>query len=164
MKKKIDFLLKIQPKGLLNLGGCCYMNATLQCFYHIKELTYYFLDNKKEIKRKNCLLSLAYLDLVEGLSKLNKVRYYIPQKFKDFLFEFDDSFRGIEVKDSGDLIDLFLYSYQKELGGDTDLPDLSIDQRDLRFIYLDLYYQNSKAHSIINELFKFESMTTSNCF
>ena len=162
--KKFDFLLKIKPKGLLNLGGCCYMNATLQCFYHIKELTYYFLDNKKEIKRKNGLLSLGYLDLVEGLSKLNKDRYYTPQKFKDSLLEIDDSFRGTEGKDSGDLIDLFLSTCQQELGGDADFPDLSIDQRNLRLIYLDLYYQNSKACSIISELFKFESMTTSKCF
>ena len=162
--KKFDFLLKIKPKGLLNLGGCCYMNATLQCFYHIKELTYYFLDNKKEIKRKNGILSLGYLDLVEGLSKLNKDRYYVPKKFKDSLLEIDDSFSGSEGKDSGDLIELFLYTCQQELGGDADLPDLSIDQRNLRLIYLDLFYQNSKARSIINELFNFESMTTSKCF
>ena len=83
--KKYDFLKKIKPKGLLNLGGCCYMNATLQCFYHIKELTYYFLDNKKEIKRKNGVLSLGYLDLVEGLSKINKETRYVPQKFKGCL-------------------------------------------------------------------------------
>ena len=161
--KKYDFLSKIKAKGLLNLGGCCYMNATLQCFYHIKELTYYFLDNKKEIKRKNGLLSMGYLDLVEGLSKLNKEKYYIPQKFKDSLIELDDSFRGTEGKDSGDLIELFLYSIQQELGGDPDLPDLSIDQRNLRLIYLDLFYQNSKARSIINDLFNYETMTTSKC-
>ena len=161
--KKFDFLLKIKPKGLLNLGGCCYMNATLQCFYHIKELTYYFLDNKREIKKKNGILSQGYLDLVEGLSRLNKDNYYIPQKFKDSLLEIDDTFRGSEGKDSGDLISLFLYTCQQELGGDSDLPDLSIDQRDLRLIYLDLYYQNSKVSSIIDKLFNFETMTTSKC-
>jgi len=118
--KKYDFLLKIKAKGLSYLGGCCYMNATLQCFYHIKELTYYFLDNKKEIKRKNGILSQGYLDLVEGLSNFNKDKnYYIPRKFKDSLLEIDDSFRGSE---------LFLYTIQQELGGDSDFPDLSIDQ------------------------------------
>ena len=105
------------------------MNATLQCFYHIKELTYYFLDNKKEIKRKNGILSQGYLDLVEGLSNFNKDKnYYIPRKFKDSLLEIDDSFRGSEGKDSGDLVELFLYTIQQELGGDSDFPDLSIDQ------------------------------------
>ena len=126
---KYDFLTKIKPKGLRNLGGCCYMNATLQCFYHIKELTYYFLDNIKYIKRKNGVLSKGYLDLVEGLSNLDRETYYVPQKFKNSLLEIDDSFRGSEGKDSGDLIELILYNLQQELGGDSDFPDMSIDQR-----------------------------------
>ncbi len=92
--KKYDFLSKIKPKGLRNLGGCCYMNATLQCFFHIKELTYYFLDSTKEIKRKNGVLSSGYLDLVQGLSNTNKESYYVPQKFKNSLLEIDDTFRG----------------------------------------------------------------------
>ena len=162
--KKYDFLTKIKPKGLRNLGGCCYMNATLQCFYHIKELTFYFLENKKEIKRKNGVLSLGYLDLVEGLSNLNRETYYIPQKFKNSMIEIDDTFRGSEGKDSGDLIELFLYNCQLELGGDSDFPDMSIDQREQRLIYYDLYYKNSRVRSIISELFSFEITANSKCF
>ena len=162
--KKYDFLKKIKPKGLLNLGGCCYMNATLQCFYHIKELTYYFLDNKKEIKRKNGVLSLGYLDLVEGLSEINKETRYVPQKFKDSLLEIDETFEGSEGKDSSDLVDLFLYNCQMELGGEADFPDLSIDKKQERLIYFDLYYKNSKVRSIISDLFQFEIISTSKCF
>ena len=160
---KYDFLKKIKPKGLMNLGGCCYMNATLQCFYHIKELTFYFLDNKRDIKRKKGVLSMGYLDLVEGLSKLNNEKYYAPQKFKNSLLEIDDSFRGSEGKDSGDLIELMLYNFQQELGGDSDFPDMSIDQRESRLIYLDLYYRNSKVRSIISDLFNFEVNSASKC-
>ena len=162
--KKYDFLKKIKPKGLLNLGGCCYMNATLQCFYHIKELTYYFLDNKKEIKRKNGVLSLGYLDLVEGLSKISKETRYVPQKFKESLLEIDETFEGSEGKDSSDLVDLFLYNCQIELGGEPDFPDLSIDKKQERLIYFDLYYKNSKVRSIISDLFQFEIISTSKCF
>jgi len=161
--KKYDFLTKIKPKGLMNLGGCCYMNATLQCFYHIKELTFYFLDNKRDIKRKNGVLSMGYLDLVEGLSKLNKEKYYAPQKFKNSLLEIDNSFMGSEGKDSGDLIELMLYNFQQELGGDSDFPDMSIDQRESRLIYLDIYYRNSKVRSIISDLFNFEVNSVSKC-
>ena len=49
---EFEYLSKIKPKGLQNLGGCCYMNSTLQCFFHIKEFTDYFLKNKKNIKKK----------------------------------------------------------------------------------------------------------------
>ncbi len=161
--KKYDFLSKIKPKGLRNLGGCCYMNATLQCFFHIKELTYYFLDSTKEIKRKNGVLSSGYLDLVQGLSNTNKESYYVPQKFKNSLLEIDDTFRGSEGKDSGDLIELILYNLQQELGGDSDFPDMSIDQREERLIYLDLYYKNSKARSIISDIFNFEINAMSKC-
>ena len=90
---------------------------------------------------------MGYLDLVEGLSKLNNEKYYAPQKFKNSLLEIDDSFRGSEGKDSGDLIELMLYNFQQELGGDSDFPDMSIDQREKRLIYLDLYYKNSKVNS-----------------
>ena len=162
--QKYDFLKTIKPKGLRNLGGCCYMNATLQCFYHIKELTYYFLDNKKEIIRKQGVLSQGYLDTVEGLSEMNKETYYVPQKFKNSLIEIDDTFMGSEGKDSGDLIELFLYNCQEELGGSPNFPDLSIDKREERLIYLDLYYKNSEIRSIISDLFSFSINATSKCF
>jgi ubiquitin C-terminal hydrolase len=126
-------------------------------------LTYYFLDNIKEIKRKNGVLSKGYLDLVEGLSNLGRETYYSPQKFKNSLLEIDDSFRGSEGKDSGDLIELILYNIQQELGGESDFPDMSIDQREERLIYLDLYYKNSKVKSIISDLFHFEIKSTSKC-
>ena len=35
---EFEYLSKIKPKGLQNLGGCCYMNSTLQCFLKIKKI------------------------------------------------------------------------------------------------------------------------------
>ena len=161
---KLDFLKKIKPKGLRNLGSCCYMNATLQCFYHIKELTYYFLDNKKYIKRKKGLIANGLLDLIEGLSRKDKLTYYSPIKFRDNLLEVDDLFEGYEGKDSKDLVETILYNLQDELVGDSDFPDLSIDQRQERLKYLDLYYNNSKVRSIVTDLFNFEFKTTRSCY
>ena len=80
------------------------------------------------------------------------------------MIEIDDTFRGSEGKDSGDLIELFLYNCQLELGGDSDFPDMSIDQREQRLIYFDLYYKNSRVRSIISELFSFEITANSKCF
>ena len=33
-----------KPKGLDNIGATCYMNATLQCFYHCAKLTKYIIN------------------------------------------------------------------------------------------------------------------------
>ena len=161
---KMNFLKIVKPKGLKNLGSCCYMNATLQCFYHIKELTYYFLDNKKFIKRKNGLISEGLLDLIEGLSKNNNSTYYSPNKFRDNLIKVDNLFEGYEGKDSKDLVEAILYNLQEELIGDSDFPDVNIDQREERFKYLDLYYTNSKVRSIITDLFNFDFRTTRSCY
>ena len=157
------FLSKIKPKGLKNLGGTCYMNATLQCFYHIKEFTSYFLINKKEIKRKNGLLTNGLLDMIEGLSKTNNSNYYSAYKFKKNLIEIDDIFEGNEGKDSKDLVETILTYCQEELSGDSDFPDFTIDPRDERLMYLDLYYKNSQADSIIMKLFNFETRNETIC-
>lgn len=160
----LTYLTKIEPKGLRNLGGCCYMNSTLQCFYHIKEFTDYFLKNKKFILKKKGLISIGLLDLIEGLSKKDSYSYYIPQKFKDNLIKEDISFMGCEGKDSGDLVSIILSSCHKELAKESELPDLSLDQRKESQLFLDLFYKNSQTPSIINELFVFYVRIESICF
>ena len=156
-------LSKIKPKGLKNLGSCCYMNATLQCFYHIKEFSNYFLKNRRIIKRKKGLITNGLLDLFEGLSKNNKDTYYEPYLFKNNLIEVEELFDGGGGKDSGDLVETILTSCQDELAGDSDFPDFSIDQREERLMYLDLRNKNLQARSIIMDLFGFETKLTSRC-
>ena len=46
--QKIDHL-----RGLVNIANTCYMNATLQCFAHIKELFAYFQkDHIKQLMKE----------------------------------------------------------------------------------------------------------------
>ena len=40
---EINKLKNMEPTGLINIGGICYLNAVLQCFYYCKPLTNYFL-------------------------------------------------------------------------------------------------------------------------
>lgn len=162
---KIDeFLKKIKPKGLRNLGSCCYMNATLQCFFHIKEFTSYFLKNRKEIlKNEDCFLTKGLLDVILGLSKNDNNSYYIPQEFRDSLIEVDDLFDGGGGKDSGDLVETILTTCQQELIGDSDFPDFSIDQRLEKYIYYDLYYKNNEVRSIFIDLFNFYTRIECSC-
>ena len=57
---ELYYLSKIKPKGLKNIDGTCYMNSTLQCFYHIKDLTDYFLKIKKKLKEKMVFYQQVY--------------------------------------------------------------------------------------------------------
>ena len=161
---ELAYLSKISPKGLLNIGGICYMNATLQCFYHIEEFTDYFLKNKKYIKKKGGLISLGLLDVIEGLSKKSKDNYYVPEQFKKNLIEKDKSFKGNEGKDSGDLVFIILSSCQDELSKFSDFQDMSLDQREQSQIFLDVFYKNLQAPSIIMELFSYYVRIENICF
>ena len=163
MEDEFEYLSKIKPKGLQNLGGCCYMNSTLQCFFHIKEFTDYFLKNKKTIKKKDGLISKGLLDTIEGLSKNNNKTYYSPIEFKNNLIEVDDSFQGSGGKDSADLVDIILNSCQDELGGETEFPNTSLDQTNESLLFLDLFYKNNKVQSIVLELFSFYLRIKNTC-
>ena len=160
----LAYLSKIKPKGLRNIGGCCYMNSTLQCFYHIKEFTDYFLKNKKKIKSKNGPISTGLLDVIEGLSQKG-FDAYIPEKFKSNLFRIDNSFRGTEGKDSGDLTLLILNECHEELLNNySDLPNMSLDQREESTLFLDIFLKDAKESSIIRDLFTYYIRVKNICF
>jgi ubiquitin C-terminal hydrolase len=163
IEDEFEYLSEIKPKGLQNLGGCCYMNSTLQCFFHIKEFTDYFLKNKKTIKKKNGLISKGLLDTIEGLSKNDTKTYYSPIEFKNNLIEVDDSFQGSGGKDSADLVDIILCSCQDELGGDLEFPNTSLDQTNESLLFLDLYYKNNKVQSIVLDIFSFYLRIKNTC-
>ena len=66
-----------EPKiGLNNIGATCYMNATLQCLSHTKNLTNYFLSSRgqKAINSGDNQLSKLYLEVIKKLwlKKYNK--------------------------------------------------------------------------------------------
>ena len=110
------------PKGLDNIGATCYMNATLQCFYHCKKLTKYFLDNKHlqdGINIKNNTITAEYINLVKELSKKDGKSSYAPYRFKEILSRENPLFKGIAANDSKDLI-LFL---EQILHRELTLPD-----------------------------------------
>ena len=159
-----SYLSKIKPKGLQNLGGCCYLNSTLQCLYHIKEFTDYFFKNRKLIQKKNGLISTGLLDTFEGLSKQNSNYYYSPKKFLKNLIEKDDSFKGSDGNDSGDLIFTILSACQEELGKDSEPQDMSLDQRQENLIFSDIFHKNLETPSIIIDLFSFYLRIKNICF
>ena len=78
-------LLKEYTRGLvINVGGNCYLNTTLQCLVNIKELTNYFLKNKNNIDKNKNKLSNAFLELIENLWK-NDDEPCDPKNLKDLI-------------------------------------------------------------------------------
>ena len=127
-KVVLDFF--IRARGLENVGATCYMNATLQCFYHVKALSENII-NDKNINR-NLKLTCCFKDLIEDLTgcKIRK-KFFISRKlfkeddslkdsikpvnFKNVLSEMNPLFKGVQANDSKDLILFLLETMDKEL-------------------------------------------------
>ena len=124
----LDFL--VRARGLDNVGATCYMNATLQCFYHVKGLSENLINDNKIYS--NLKLTSCYKNLVEELAGCkNRNKFFIrknnlvedeslkdsikPSKFKDLISEMNPLFKGVQANDSKDLILFLLETMDKEL-------------------------------------------------
>ena len=106
---------KEYTRGLeINIGGNCYMNATLQCLVNIKELTNYFLGNKNNIDKNKNKLSNAFLELIENLWKNNN-KPFNPKNLKDLIGKMNPLILNHQKRDIKDLILFFLETLHNEL-------------------------------------------------
>ena len=162
-----------QPKGLENIGATCYMNATLQCFYHCANLTKYIISKKyikDRVNVRNNTVTYEYIELVNQLYNYDGKKYIAPYRFKDILGRENPLFKGIAANDSKDLI-LFL---QQVLAKELALPDKNeINEEKLAYLPYDQTNEDNvlslfikdfkKERSIIKDLFYFFSETQSQC-
>ena len=107
--------------GLTNLGNTCYMNAALQCVRAIKELTYYFLEDrfKEEINANNPLgyggdIAKTYANLLkevyaQGTSSVS------PRQFKSTVSKNAPTFSGYSQQDSQEFLGWLLDALQEDL-------------------------------------------------
>ena len=156
---------KVIPRGLENVGATCYMNATLQCFYHVKELSERIInDNLITDKLK---LTFCFKGLVEELSgikyqlvgnkkyimKDNTNKSVKPIAFKELISEMDILFKGIKANDAKDLILFLLEKMDTELtkrNNNTDKMEMffGTDEREINQQYFKKYH-----NSIVCDLF-----------
>ena len=162
-----------KPKGLSNIGATCYMNATLQCFYHVEKLTEYLIKKKYKndnINIKPNSITYAYINLVNELYDKNGKEYIEPYEFKDILSKNNLLFKGIAANDSKDLILYLEQVLHEELKIKKNLEnefyfnkDSRIDQTDENSILSYFVKDFSKETSIIKDIFHFITKTKTIC-
>ena len=161
------------PKGLDNIGATCYMNATLQCFYHCAKLTNYIISQKyikDNIRIKNHTISSEYINLIKELNKKDGKVSYAPQNFKDILGIENPLFRGIQANDSKDLILFLEQTLARELTvpennniANNNISYFQIDQKNEQNVLNYFIEDFKKERSIIKDLFYFTCKTKSEC-
>ena len=163
----IKYNFKCCPNiGLQNIGATCYMNATLQCFCHIKILVNYFKYNP-QIKRinnnGNNTLASSFKLLIDQLwpddydfnSQNNK--YYAPEEFKNKISKMNPLFEGIAANDAKDLVNFIIMTLHEELNKaekKNDIYDINADQTNQQVIFNNFAKDfMDKNKSIISDLF-----------
>lgn len=165
MLKDNYYRKKKVPGGLINIGGVCYMNALLQCFYYCLPLTNYFLNIDEYQKNKFGLVSHGYYDFVK---RLNSGDIYAAKNFKEALITTDKSFSGNGGKDSKDLAIFILSELHEELK-ENESSVLYYDKSCNRNNKLDVYkeklnldnFNNNKT--IISKTFDFYMLLEQRC-
>ena len=92
---KLNCLIK--ARGLENVGDICYMNATLQCLYHVKQLSEALVnDNKIDEKLE---LTYSFKKLIEGLAFTNLKQFKIDRRLNRVTGENIKSFKPENFKE-----------------------------------------------------------------
>ena len=163
---KLGFMTR--ARGLANVGATCYMNATLQCFYHVKKLSENLINDNKITPSME--ITYCYKNLIEelaGCKNRNKFfinaqnytsddklkDYFEPYAFKDLISAKNPLFKGIQANDSKDLIIFLLENMDNELTqrNNRNLPKQVFDGRNVE----QTNEQNFKKvhNSIFSEIF-----------
>ena len=133
--KRITF-----PKmGLSNLGNSCYMNASLQCLFAIKELTNYFFYYFKEeyLNKDNILgtggtLTIAYINLLFNINNQINNKFFSPETFKKILSLCSKKYEGNEQEDAHEFITYLLDMMNEDLNKVINKPYLNESENNIK--------------------------------
>jgi len=155
--------------SLFNLGNTCYINCSIQCLSHTKDLTKYILNNyyQNEINLANSLgsngsLLKAYSDLINSMwmSNLSKINPYI---FRIAFCESTQQFMNNHQQDAMEFISILLNYLHEDLNRVTNKPYIKIreqketendDQASQRSLDCNLQRDDSIIFDLFNGQFK----------
>ena len=167
--KANPFILYESPTliGLENIGGKCFINATLQCLSQTKDLTKYFLNKKNEDRiinnnissknKNNSQLAPVYLELIKKLWEITGEKKYSPNKFNETLYNISSIFQNAKTVGPKDLVVFILEQLHKELKKDNNNDNSNNSQT------INQYDEVSALNYFINE-FKNNSSVISDIF
>ena len=160
--------------GLQNVGATCYMNSTLECLIHIKELSELLLSGfllnyprQNEKYASEHKLSNVYVSLLSQVffPKLNgnTAKYFAPYEIKNLISEINPLFQGIQANDAKDLLQCLLENLHNELKMSTQFfCEYPVNQKDenqaLQYFFNSYVSQNkSPIHDILYGITKIVS-------
>ena len=168
---------KIPPNiGLNNVGATCFMNSTLQCLIHTKQLSNYFLNpqnkerilkNNIAIKNKNSLqLSPLYLELISKVWNKEGYKNYSPYNFMNGVQSMNPLFQKGQAGDAKDFIIFILEQLHSELKKNLKKEEAELEplnQYDKNNAMQHFFSEFKEELSIISDLFFGFNETTNIC-
>ena len=152
-------------RGLVNIANTCYMNATLQCFAHIKELFVYFqkpkIQSLMDLPESDSKLFPVFVELINCMYDPYDSSPLYPYIFKEKLGQLNPLFQGPIPNDAKDLLTFMLMQLHDELNHPTNNnnnnQNMIIDsyiQKDKKVMFKNFvtFFKNNYK-SIISELF-----------
>jgi ubiquitin C-terminal hydrolase len=157
--------------GFVNLGNTCYLNATLQLIFSIKELKEYFIskiflkemngnlknsDLKDNNIKKNIIFIQNFFSLINDYSNNNN-KILIPKNLLNSIQSIYTDFNGYEQHDSQEILLIILDLIHENLKYDIEVNYKGTPKNDTDILVIDSVNALSKIlnykYSISNELF-----------
>ena len=164
-KEDITEMLKhIEPKGIKNIKGTCYMNTVLQCFFHVEELTEYFLENDMNDKSyfDDKPFSKSYLSVINGL--INNKNSFDPKEFYNSLKSINDEYDKYGNDPKNVVYDILLNIHQEEIGSEKSVKlNKNIEKTEKEKLFNYYKEQEEDNTSIISKLFSWCHQNMKRC-